>query len=169
MIVVGFTTMSKCWDSMLPTWMAAMGIAIVAAYVLPFLFCCCEAVASWVMAVDAVFCLLWFCCGCYWTWLGDNDDCVPHVFWIALVVTFLPAVSCILCICKGCVIPKLRQDSQNISTDIFSILNTTNYLKTANSFNITARSMSSQCLEKPCLILFTVDTKNKLRLGQSST
>ena len=42
MIVVGFTTMSKCMDSMLPTWMAAMGIAIVAAYVLPFLFCCCE-------------------------------------------------------------------------------------------------------------------------------
>ena len=111
MIVVGFTTMSKCWDSMLPTWMAAMGIAIVAAYVLPFLFCCCEAVASWVMAVDAVFCLLWFCCGCYWTWLGDNDACVPHVFWVALGVTFLPAISCILCICKGCVIPKLRQDS----------------------------------------------------------
>ena len=131
MIVVGFTTMSKCMDSMLPTWMAAMGIAIVAAYVLPFLFCCCESVSSWLMAVDAVFCLLWFCCicywtwlddnhacvphvfccGCYWTWLDDNNACVPHVFWVALGVTFLPAISCILCICKGCVIPKLRQDS----------------------------------------------------------
>eukprot|EP00091_Calanus_sinicus_P025219 TRINITY_DN9499_c0_g1_i1.p1 TRINITY_DN9499_c0_g1~~TRINITY_DN9499_c0_g1_i1.p1 ORF type:complete len:110 (+),score=23.74 TRINITY_DN9499_c0_g1_i1:66-395(+) len=35
LIVVGSTTMSECWDSMLPTWMVAMGIAIVGAYVLP--------------------------------------------------------------------------------------------------------------------------------------
>ena len=112
MIVVGSTTMyqSQCWDSMLPTWMLAMGIAIVAAYVVPLLICCCEAIASiasWLLAVDAVFCLLWFCCGCYWTWLDDNADCVPHVFWLALFVTILPAISCILCFCRGCVIPCL--------------------------------------------------------------
>lgn len=110
MIVVGSTTMSQCWDSMLPTWLLAMGIAIVAAYVVPLLICCCEAIASiasWLLAVDAVFCLLWFCCGCYWTWLDDNADCVPHVFWLALFVTILPAISCILCFCRGCVIPCL--------------------------------------------------------------
>merc|ERR1740137_90972 len=113
MIVVGFTNLSVCPHSMLPTWLLGSGCITVALFLLPLLIWYCpknelERNVSWsrtecflviVVGGSLLLVLIGYCAGCYWTWVVGSVGCVSHVYSLALAVTLLPIIVIILIIC----------------------------------------------------------------------
>ena len=105
MIVVGFTNLSVCPHSMLPTWLLGSGCITVALFLLQWLIWYCpkneyrtECVLFFVVCGSLLLVLIGYCAGCYWTWVVGSVGCVSHVYSLALAVTLLPIICIILII-----------------------------------------------------------------------